>query len=411
MRILIISQYFYPESFRINDLAFGLLARGHKVTVLTGLPNYPSGRLFENFSWRSVGACEHEGVKVYRVPLIVRGRAKSWQLALNYISFAFFACLLGPFFCREKYDLVFVFEPSPFTVGLPGALFRVLKKAPLLFWVQDLWPESLTATGAVKSPLVIKWVGKMVRFIYRRCDRILLQSRGFRQPAIAAGADKNRIHYFPNWAEEIYQPARVELINKAINKNPSKFYIVFAGNLGVAQSLETLIGAANHLKRYQDIEWLIIGDGRREDWLHGQIKKNALENVRMLGRKPVASMPGYFEIADLLLVTLRKDPIFSLTIPSKIQSYLACGRPIVGALDGEGAAIINESGAGYATAAEDVEALAKSVLKLYRLDAGSRKKMGEAGRDYYNAEFNRSHLIEKLEKIMEEVVVEGVCES
>ncbi|MCB0368535.1 MAG: glycosyltransferase family 4 protein, partial [Bdellovibrionales bacterium] len=191
MRILIISQYFYPESFRINDLAFGLLARGHKVTVLTGLPNYPSGRLFENFSWRSVGACEHEGVKVYRVPLIVRGRAKSWQLALNYISFAFFACLLGPFFCREKYDLVFVFEPSPFTVGLPGALFRVLKKAPLLFWVQDLWPESLTATGAVKSPLVIKWVGKMVRFIYRRCDRVLLQSRGFRQPAIADKKKKN----------------------------------------------------------------------------------------------------------------------------------------------------------------------------------------------------------------------------
>lgn len=411
MRILIISQYFYPESFRINDLALGLRARGHTVTVLTGLPNYPSGRLFENFNWRSVGASEHEGIKVYRVPLIVRGRAKSWQLALNYVSFVFFACLLGPFFCRGKFDLIFVFEPSPFTVGLPGVLFRVLKKAPLLFWVQDLWPESLTATGAVKSPLVLKWVGKMVRFIYRRCDRVLLQSRGFRQPAIAAGADKNRIRYFPNWAEEVYQSASVELINKAIDKNPSKFYIVFAGNLGVAQSLETLVNAANHLKCYQDIEWLIIGDGRREAWLQEQIKKNALENVRLLGRKPVESMPGYFEIADLLLVTLRKDPIFSLTIPSKIQSYLACGRPIVGALDGEGAAIINESGAGYATAAEDVESLAESVLKLYRLDAGSRKKMGEAGRDYYNAEFNRSHLIEKLEKIMEEAVVEGVCES
>lgn len=409
MRILIISQYFWPESFRINDLALGLLNKGHEVTVLTGLPNYPSGKLFKGYGYKSLGFSPYKGIKIYRVPLIARGRAGSWRLALNYLSFTFFSCLLGPFLCRDKYDLIFVFEPSPFTVGFPGVLLRRLKKIPMLFWVQDLWPESLSATGAVKSPAILRMVGKMVRFIYKRCDRVLIQSRGFRGPAIKAGANNTKLHYFPNWAEDIYQSDDNSPTEE--DQVPAGFRIVFAGNLGAAQSLETIIGAAIRLKEYSEIQWLIIGDGRREGWLREEIKRLGLHNnVHLLGRKPLEAMPGYFNLADALLVTLRRDPIFSLTVPSKIQSYLACGKPIVGALDGEGAEIINESGAGFATPAEDGESLAESVLRLYRTDQDVRKKMGESGRAYYNLEFNRDRLIAKLESMMEEVISEGVCE-
>ena len=193
MKILIISQYYWPESFRINDLAIGLKTSGHEVSVLTGLPNYPSGRLFDGYNWNSFGKSTYEGITILRVPLLPRKKGKPWQLILNYFSFVFFSCLYGPFLCRDKYDLIFVFEPSPFTVGIPGTFFRFLKNAPMIFWVQDLWPESIEATGAIRSPFLLSLVGRMVRFIYKRCDRVLIQSRSFEVPVIKAGANSEKI--------------------------------------------------------------------------------------------------------------------------------------------------------------------------------------------------------------------------
>lgn len=405
MHVLIISQYFWPETFRINDLAHGLQARGHEVSVLTGLPNYPAGRLFAGYGWRSCGRSEYKGVTVYRVPLLTRRQGKSWQLALNYFSFVLFSSLLGPFLCRAKYDVVFVFEPSPFTVGLPGALFSYLKKAPLVFWVQDLWPESIVATGAIRSTFLLSLVESMVRFIYRHCDRVLIQSKGFEKPATKAGADPAKIVYFPNWAEELYRPLPRDESRPEATVLPQGFRMMFAGNLGAAQSLETLVRAAAKLRHVEDIRWVIMGDGRNRDWLERQIKEHGLENIIYLtGQRPMASMPVYFSLADVLLVTLRRDPIFELTIPSKIQSYLACGKPIIGALDGEGAKIIEESAAGFAVTAEDAEGLAEAVLKMYRLPETKRARMGESGRRYYQQHFDREHLFAKLERIMKESV-------
>ncbi len=402
MRILIVSQYFWPESFRVNDLALALVSRGHDVSVLTGLPNYPSGKLFEGYSWASCGTSDYEGVAVFRVPLFVRRQGKSWQLALNFLSFVLSACLLGPFFCRQRYDIIFVYEPSPFTVGIPGVLLRWLKNIPMVFWVQDLWPESLSATGAVRSPLLIGWVGKMVSFIYKRCDRVLIQSRGFAEPAIAVGACPDRLRYFPNWAETIFQPVEVENDTLESREMPPGFRIVFAGNLGAAQSLETVVEAANRLKDKIDIHWVILGDGRRETWLRGEITKYTLENtVHVLGRRPLESMPRYFALADVLLVTLRRDPIFSLTIPSKVQSYMACSRPLIACLDGEAAEAVRISGGGLAGPAEDVDGLVAMVLKMYGLSAAEREEMGRKGRAYFEANFEREKLLDQLEDMME----------
>ena len=179
MKILIVTQYFWPESFRINDLALGLKERGHMVTVLTGMPNYPSGRLFQGYGLFSQSKDEFQGILIHRVPLIPRGKGERWRLALNYLSFTCFASLLAPLRCRGVFDLIFVYEPSPITVGLPALVLKPLKRAPIIFWVHDLWPESLSATEAVRSEPVLRSVAKLVRFIYRRCDRILVQSEGF----------------------------------------------------------------------------------------------------------------------------------------------------------------------------------------------------------------------------------------
>jgi glycosyltransferase involved in cell wall biosynthesis len=414
MRILIVSHYFWPEQFRINDLARELKNRGHRVAVLTGMPNYPGGKMFSGYSsWWAKRHDIMDGIPVYRTPMFARREGRGWQLALNYFSFVFWACLLGPwYFRRHRFDVIFVYEPSPFTVGIPALLMRRLKKAPILFWVQDLWPESLEAAGAIRSTAVLAMVGAMVRWIYRGCDRVLVQSRGFVEPAVKAGAYRERISYFPNWAEAIYRPVELPTDASEYEELPLGFKVMFAGNLGEAQSLETIVGAANRLRDVPDIHWVIIGDGRRMSWMRSEILSLGLDgNVHFLGRRPVESMPRYFAAADALLVTLKADPVFTLTIPSKVQSYLACARPIIGALDGEGADVIQRAGAGLVAGAGDVAGLAEAVLSLYAMSAADRNVMGKRGRDYFENEFSPQALINKLEGWMHDMSQVGICES
>ncbi len=413
MNILVVSHYFWPEQFRINDLVRELQQRGHEVLVLTGMPNYPGGKLFEGYHWWQKRHDDMYGVPVYRTPMFVRREGRGWQLALNYLSFAVFGALLAPWYFRGKrFDAIFVYEPSPFTVGIPAIVMRHLKRAPMLFWVQDLWPESLTAAGAVHSPAVLKAVGRMVRWIYHHCDRVLVQSQSFIKPAVAAGADRSRTVFFPNWAESFYNPltpAQAELPDMEL---PQGFRIMFAGNLGEAQSLETIIDAAFRLKHETVIQWIIIGDGRRQAWMREKIEQLGLGDCMTLpGRYAAETMPHFFAYADALLVTLKDEPVFAQTIPSKVQSYMACGKPVLAALNGEGARVVNEAGCGFTVAAEDGKALAEAVMQLYRLPAAQRQVMGIRGRAYYDRHFERVMLIDRLEQWMREVVEEGVCES
>src|SRR2546422_1105257 len=412
MHVLIITQYFWPEAFRINDLALGLKERGHQVTVLTGMPNYPTGHFFPGYGLFSPSKEEFEGVVIYRVPLIPRGRGQRWRLALNYFSFAFFASLLAPLRCRGSFDLIFVYEPSPITVGIPALVLKKLKRAPVMFWVQDLWPESLSATGAVRSELMLRWVAKLVRFIYRRCDRILVQSDGFIPSVAALGPNTQRIAYFPNWAETIYRPVATPENAPERKEVPVGFCVMFAGNIGAAQSFETILEAATLLRHHHDIHWIVVGDGHRRAWVEEQIIERGLkESVHLLGPRPAEVMPRYFALADALLVTLKRDPIFALTIPSKVQSYLACAKPILAALDGEGARVVRESGVGIVCPAEDAKALAESVLRLSCMSPQERAAMGQKGRAYFEANFAREKLLDRLEGWMQEMIQRGPCVS
>jgi len=404
LRILIVSQYFWPEYFPINDLALGLFERGHQVTVLTGIPNYPDGKFFSGYGFFSNTRQNYHGVRVFRAPLLPRGKRGRIRLAINFLSFALSASILAPFYCRGRYDVIFVYEPSPITVGLPALVLKRLKSVPIFFWMQDLWPESLSATGAIKSKRILKMVEVLVRFIYRGCDRILVQSRAFSAHVESLSASPERILYYPNSAEEQYQPIKLDVDAPERSLMPAGFRIMFAGNIGAAQDFATILGAAERLRDYSDIHWIILGDGRMRRWVESKVYQRGLtETVHLLGRYPAEAMPRFFSLADALLVTLRKEPIFELTIPSKVQPYLACGKPVIAALDGEGARIIREAGAGIACSAEDPAALAEAVMEIHSMSELERENMGMRGRDYFEKNFERTMLLELLERWMKEV--------
>jgi glycosyltransferase involved in cell wall biosynthesis len=405
--VLIVTQYFWPENFRINDLVVGLKEKGHAVKVLTGIPNYPGGRFFKGYNFFGPLFETYEEIPVLRVPLIPRGNGSRIRLVLNYFSFVFFACFLGPLRRLGPIDLIFIYEPSPITVCLPALLLKKMKSAPLMFWMQDLWPESLSATGAISVEKILKMVDILVRFIYRGCDRILVQSRAFIEPVKHQVCDQKNILYFPNSAEGLYEPVKLEPNASEHTLMPDGFRVTFAGNIGAAQDFGTILDAAERLREYKNIHWVIIGDGRMFPWVHKQVIKRGLsKTVHLLGRYPAETMPRFFALSDTLLVTLKKDPIFELTIPSKVQSYLACAKPIIAALDGEGARVIEEAGAGITCPTENPEAMADAVLKMYHMSASDRKILGNKGREYFKKNFERKMLFDRLEGWMKALVAQ-----
>lgn len=405
MKLLVISQYFWPENFRVNDLVADMVERGHLVTVLTGHPNYPSGRFFPGYSWHRPRTETYQGATIVRVPLVSRGSAGTIRLALNYLSFAAFGALGVCQRLRGKFDAIFVFEVSPITIGIPAIVASRRFKAPILFWVLDLWPESLTAAGGVQSPRVLRAVEHLVRWIYRHCARVLVQSRAFIPEIARHGVPYSDILYFPSWGESVFQPLQ-QADATLLPSLPDGFKVLFAGNIGEAQDFPAVLEAAAKLRDRSDIHWLIVGDGRMAAWAKTEVQRRGLSQVHFLGRYPLESMPHFYAAADALLLPLKREPIFALTIPGKLQSYLACARPILAMLDGEGARIVQESGGGLTCPAGDAAVLAAQVLKLAALPKAARDAMGQNGRLYYEANFDRTRLFDQLEIWLQEAAQE-----
>ncbi|CAN5488025.1 glycosyltransferase family 4 protein [soil metagenome] len=408
MKILVVSQYFWPENFRINDLVAELVKRGNKVTVLTGYPNYPDGRIFPEFKNNSGSYAQYAGARVVRVPLLPRG-AGSLRLMINYLSFALSASLFGPWKLRgNAFDAIFVCQLSPVTVGIPAAILRKLKSAPLFFWVLDLWPESLQAVGVVRSPMLLKGVGALVSIIYKHCDLILAQSRSFIPQIKRYCASDCWIEYFPSWSDSQFDFAAT-LPAPEVPIIPDMFNVMFAGNIGDAQDFPAILQAAEALKHDQRIRWLVVGDGRAAEWVRQEIEARGLaDSVLMLGRYPLERMPSFYMHADALLVSLRNEPIFSMTIPGKLQSYLAAGKPVLAMLNGEGADIVRSSGAGLACPAGDGKALADAVLNLAMMTESERQIMGRKALEVNKSEFDRAMLISRLETWFEKLASQAV---
>jgi len=399
MKILIVSQYFWPESFRINDLALELNNRGHNIVVLTGKPNYPDGKYYKGYSFCKNNRENYFGVDIRRVPIIPRNTGSGFWLIMNYLSFVLFSCLYI-IFHREKFDITFTFAVSPITQVYPALLHKFLYKSKTFLWVQDLWPESVSAAGNIKNKIIHNLLNKLVVSIYRSSDQILVSSTGFINSInTKLGSDKKQITYFPNWAEDIF----LDVINDDITipRLPEGFKIMFAGNIGEAQDFESIVQAIL-LTNTLPINWIFIGEGRKLSWFKNEIELNNIKNVYFLGRLHIDLMPRLYNFADVMLVTLKRKSIYALTVPSKIQSYLASGKIIIGMLDGEGNKIINESKGGYCVNSGNYRGLASLIANLLKIGYNEKQLMQESSKKYYNEHFLKNILLNKLEILFSE---------
>lgn len=401
MKLLIITQYFYPENFKSNDLAFELKKRGNNVTVLTGLPNYPEGKVYKGYGILKRRKQEINGVRVIRTLLIPRGKGSALQLFLNYFSFAFFASIRAFFLTfKSKYDAVIVHEPSPITQYYPALLINKIYKTPVYFWVMDLWPESLVVSGGVKNKFIINFFKKMVITFYKNSKKILITSKGFEKSILEKGDFKNKIVYFPNWAEEIISKGSK---NYPIPKLPEGFKVVFAGNIGESQDMESIMKASLLLKNYYEIKFIFIGDGRKIPFVKDFIEENELNNtVFTLGKFPIEAMATFFNNSSVLLVSLKDKPIFNLTVPAKVQAYMSAKKPILGMLNGEGAQNIMEARCGFSVPAGDYKKLSEKIIEISNMEEKELNTLGENGFKFYTKNYKLNTCISNLEKILNE---------
>lgn len=404
MRLLIITQYFWPENFKINDLATELCERGHEITILTGLPNYPEGKIYSNFSNFPRDYSRYNGVDIVRAPIFPRGASK-FSLLVNYLSFAVLASIWGVWKFRKKnFDAIFVFQPSPITVGIPSSILRRSKKIPVIFWVQDLWPDTLYAVGVLKNKFLLKIVGILVAYVYQRCDIILAQSKSFIAEIKKYAHESTPVIFFPNWAEFFFSTVNTTAAPE-IPVLEGGFNVMFAGNIGEAQDFPAILAAAEILRGSSNIQWIIVGGGRMTDWVKSEIQKRDLQqNIKMIGRFPGERMASFFYHADALLISLKDDPILSMTLPGKVQPYLTAGKPILAMMNGEGRRAIEDSGAGLACSAGNSVELANCVLRLSTMSKEERAEMGMNAIGYGRLNFDRLTLITTLEEIISKAI-------
>lgn len=402
MKILVLSQYFWPETFRITEVAQLLHELGCEVTVLTGQPNYPDGMVPLGYSAASLCTQIHDGLTIHRVPLVPRGRGSALRLTLNYLSFVVSAAVFGPWLLRgQRVDAILVYAPSPILQVIPAVWLKWVKGARLVTWVQDLWPESLSATGFVRNQKVLGAVSIIVHWIYRKNDLLLVQSQAFVEPVVRM-AGSTPVAFHPNPGELAFSKPEIDLACP-LQLEPG-FNVVFAGNLGTVQALDTVLAAAQLLRDEPHVRFVLVGSGSRSEWLQQEARRLGLDNVRIPGRFPPSDMPGILAQASAVLVSLVRDPIMSQTVPSKVQAYLAAGRPIIASLDGEGARVVGESGAGLVCPAQDAQALAEAVIQLRDASPEERQRMSQCGISYYEQHFEPKLLARRLAQILSGLV-------
>ncbi len=396
-RVLIVTSYFYPENFKCNDIAFELQRRGYSVDVMTAIPNYPHGKFYQGYGIFKKRKERLNGVTIYRSFIIPRGKGSALMLALNYISYTFFASLKALWLgVSKKYDTIIVHEVSPVLVGIPAVIVKKIQKIPIRFWVLDLWPESLSAAGGINNRYILVVFDRLTRWIYRNSDSILIGSKGYRKSIQSKGDFGSKIEYFPNWVETCL----TETSNVSVSTLPIGFNIMMAGNMGEAQDMPNVMKAAKSLKG-QNINFVFVGDGRKHQYVEDFAKQEGISNqIHCLGKFPIDAMPALFKQADVLFLALKDEPIFALTAPSRLQAYMAAGKPIVAMINGDGADLIKDADCGWSVPAEDSETLASLFLQLSKIDKKILNEKGGNGRVYSQDFFDFNKCMNHLEEII-----------
>lgn len=409
-KILFICQYFYPEVFRGNDIAFHWAQEGHYVHVVTGIPNYPDGVFHKGFGIFKKNHEIVDGVHVTRLPIFPRGSSKI-MLMLNYFSYFIVSWIYILFHSiGHKYDLVFCQQLSPVMMSAPAVLYKRLRRVPLYTWVLDLWPESLSAAGGIKNKYILGFFNLFVKSEYKHSDKILTSSKSFDKTIITYGDYSDKIVYYPQWSDGNPQGTSCQslaeiLSGKGLDKDSifddKSFKIMFAGAVGEAHGMECNLQAALLTRERKDIKWYIIGDGRRLSYVQEFVKRHNLEDtVLTLGRFPSDTMSLFFKQADVMLVSLTDSPLFNLYAPAKISSYMASGKPIIACLNGEGAEVIKEADCGWYIPAGDAEGLAALVMKLVDENYNVLEEKGANGLKFYQEKFDKFTCLSKLDDLV-----------
>lgn len=407
MRILMLTQWFQPEPFYKGvPFARELVGRGHEVEVLTGFPNYPGGKVYPGYRIRAFQREVIEGIPVTRVPLYPSHDRSSLGRIANYASFAF-SSALAALLTMKKPDVVYVYHP-PATIGLAAVTISFLRKVPFVYDVQDLWPDTLAATGMIRNKNVLSVIGWWCRAVYASAARVVVLSTGFKERLVQRGVPANKVEVIYNWADNDMESAREpdqELARELGAEG--KFNVVFAGTMGKAQGLDAVLGAAELLagKKYP-IRFVFVGGGIDVERLKTEVEARHLMNVVFLPRLPLAEIGTVLDAADVLLVHLKDDPLFAITVPSKTQAYMAAGKPILMAVRGDAANLVSEAAAGIVCPPENPPEIADAVERLFLLPVGDRMILGRNGREYYEKYLSLSKGVDQFERIFFEVVAD-----
>lgn len=399
--ILVVSQYFFPENFRINDICKEWIKKGYKVTVVTGIPNYPEGKFYKGYSFFNKRIEEYHGAKIIRLPIIPR-RSSKVSLILNYFSFVA-SGLIWSKFSKLEPDSVFVFELSPMTQALPAVWFAKRKKIPCYIYVQDLWPESVEIVTGIKSKKVLTPIGKMVDYIYSNCDRIFTTSNSFVQAILDRGVQKNKVFYWPQYSEEL------EIHTSHKKKVKEELSIVFTGNIGEAQGLEQLVPLSRQLKElgYEDrVHFTLVGEGRFKDRLTSMIADQKLTAMfTFTGRVSLDKIPAILRSHDVALLSLSSNRLFDKTIPAKLQTYLSVGMPIFGLVNGEAKQIIEESKSGHVASHKDINQQIQLILSFLEKEENDMIEYRNYGMAYSSVHFNKTNLLNEMDKHLNNILL------
>lgn len=401
MRILIVSQYFWPENFSVNTIAKYLTSKGHKVDVLTGLPNYPQGKVYEGYTGKENRHQKYEECTIDRVWIKERGqKGGDKRLILNYLSYVVNASCNIMTRLGKKYDATFVYEVSPITQAIPALLLRKLKKVPMCLYVADLWPDTLFSHG-MNSGTVKKILTRACSHIYRRTDNIVIVNESFRKPIEKYTDNKRTITYIPQSADPVYKPLEPSgVLRKQLGLCADDLIIMFAGNLGFAQSVKTVVEAANKVSHQKDIHFVFVGDGTLRAECEEYCKANNLNNCHFIGKKKPDEMPGLIAEANAMLVTLKNQSNYNLTLPGRTQSFMACAKPIICCANGETARVVKAAKCGLVSEAENSDKLAESIVKFSTLNATERNALAESGLQYSRDNYDQQTMLQNIEKVL-----------
>jgi len=407
MKILFIAHYFHPEPNFFIGLPFAreLSRQGHDVQVLTGFPNYPEGKIYDRYKGKILYKEVVEGIPITRLPIYPSHNYSSIKRMLSYTSLSLTQAAIGPFVVK-KADVAFVSQ-GPATIGLPSITHKCFRKIPFVFNIQDLWPDTLLSTGMFNSSKGLKLVDWWCRYVYKKAAKIVVIAPGMKKALIERGVPEDKVDVIYNWCDDTIVNCRAGSNSlKRELRLEGKFNIMFAGNMGKAQALDSVMKAASMLKeRYRQVQFVMIGSGVEVDHLRGLAKELKLTNVIFHGQKPFTEIGSILKLADGLLVHLRDDPLFSITIPSKTQAYLAIGRPIIIGVKGDASNIIEQANAGFVCEPENPESIAQAIVNLLQMPAGQREIMGSNARDYYEKHMSFQTATKKYIEVFERAII------